>query len=81
MLTYGEAMFAVKDSMRMVKGEWVTCALPKHEDRMKPEEASKYYNKKLFDYWTKQVDSSRNKEIVSALMFGHTDAYKKRIDD
>jgi len=80
-LTYGEACIEEQFSMRMVNGEAVPSIEHKNKPkRMKREDAAKYYNKKLFDYWINQLDDNlselRKKQIISLFMFGHTDRHK-----
>lgn len=50
-ITYGEAYTAVKESLMMVKGDWITIKKPIHRDQMDKDSASKYYTKKLKKIW------------------------------
>lgn len=47
---------------------------------MERKEAVRYYNTKLFKHWIGKLDDrlsiKRKSEIVSALMFGHTNKYE-----
>ena len=79
-MTHGEAWYQKKlliaeshglDDNEGIKG------IPKPLPR---KEAGKYYNTKLFAYWMDKLDDrlsiKRKKQLISALMFGHTDRYK-----
>jgi hypothetical protein len=55
MMTYGEYWIAIKMSMQMVDGKWtVYKPLQNMPRQMNRKEASKYYNKKLNNYWQSQ---------------------------
>ena len=49
--------------------------------KMQRKEAARYYNIKLFKHWMtyldKKLKTDRKKAIISALMLGHAEAYKK----
>ena len=49
--------------------------------KMEYKKAVIYYNTKLFKYWVDKLDSKltyeRKAQVVSALMFGHTETYKQ----
>lgn len=49
--TYGEAHIKVKRSMRMIAGRWVSIKMPAHLPQMSKEDAGRYYNEKLNEYW------------------------------
>ena len=83
-LTYGEAWYQSKMSIKQKRLFEVDANnIRIKQNRMKREEASRYYNKKLFDYWISKLDSrvrdEHKKKLLSALMFNSTDAYKKKI--
>jgi len=70
-ITYGEAYTAVKESLTMVKGDWITIEKPKHYPRMKKADAIIYYSKKFKKIWDdiyKEVipDEDKRQRIISA---------------
>ena len=73
-MTHGEAWFVNKRSFDIQNAERIDAGLP---PRMSRKEASKYYNKKLFEYWCAHLDSKFSKEIISLLMFGNPYRYKE----
>jgi len=82
-MTHGEAWFRKKE--REDKNESLKTTYPYDEGSLPPrmgdKEASRYYNKKLFDYFSKSLEFDNNKdftkEITSFLMFRDKDYYKK----
>ena len=81
-MTYGEAHEAEGRSIVLENGKWVkTLYIPNKAEPMKHDDAVKYYNKKLFDYWLTKLDdrlsTCRKSQLLSALMYGHVDNYKK----
>lgn len=56
--TYGEVLLIQKDSMRLNRGQWTTCELPKHREFKTKDEAMGYYCKKLDRYWLTAIDQS-----------------------
>ncbi|MDQ7061856.1 MAG: hypothetical protein Q9M43_12340 [Sulfurimonas sp.] len=50
--TYGEACYIEKSSLYMVNGSWKKKIEIKNKpQRMKREDAARYYNAKLSEYW------------------------------
>ena len=45
--TFGESYIAVKNSIKLVDGEWKSIKLPKHREKMNKHDASKYYGAKI----------------------------------
>ena len=82
-MTHGEAWYQEKKKLQNLDGLDTNKAISmmKLPDKMTNAQISKHYNKKLFDYWVTCIESKialkRKKEIVSALMFGHTKTYEK----
>ena len=79
-MTHGEAWYKTKqlEGEGKMKDDYTPPSkLPKPMQR---EDAAKYYNTKLFAYWMDQLDDRlsihKKAQIVSALMFGHTEKYK-----
>jgi len=81
-MTYGETWYANKQKLNSMQGleideNFDKIRLPK---KMNNADAGKYYNNKLFNYWTTLLSDNlkhiRKKQIISALMFGNIDAYK-----
>lgn len=71
MLTYGEALQAVKDSKVLVKGRWRSIPMPTHRERMPEREAMDYYNAKLYKYWLTQMDwivPTRKEQVLRYLL-------------
>jgi len=81
METHGECWYArkckIEKSQSLAIDEFEDRrALPK---RMSRKDAGKYYNKKLFGYWSKGSDKKivlTESQIVSMLMFCNIDIYK-----
>lgn len=85
-MTYGEACIAEKESLELIKGVWKQTLHIKHKPNpMKRKEAVKYYNKKLFDYWSNTLSPKlkpiRKHQITSLFMFGHVDRYKQYMEE
>ena len=81
-MTYGEAYTAEKNSIDLVDGKWVkTVHIENKPEPMSREDAVRYYNIKLFNFWLGCINPKasllKRKKLVSALMFGHVDYYKK----
>ena len=81
--TYGEFWYQTKlDINKLEKLEMMDTS-KKNIERMSRKEASRYYNKKLFDYWIGKLDNrvrdEHKKKLLSALMFNNTEAYKTKI--
>ena len=83
-MTYGEAHRAELDSLELVNGEFrKTIFIDNKPAPMKHSDAVRYYNIKLFLHWVNdykyayKTTLKRKKEIVSALMFGNAQYYKK----
>jgi len=82
--TYGELWFENKcmleNSQSLCLDDEIKWKLP---NKMNNKKVSKYYNTKLFHHWVhdydydKRVTLKQKKELVSALMFGNKDEYKK----
>ncbi|MBL4730762.1 MAG: hypothetical protein JKY28_05290 [Sulfurimonas sp.] len=83
-MTHGEVWFKRKQKAdlgiepeRSIKER----PLPKPMSR---KDAAKYYNTRLFAYWIDYLDDRlsihRKREIISALMFGHTKNYKNLVE-
>jgi len=83
-MTYGEAHVAEQMSLELVDGIFVkTLHIDNKPKPLPPDEAYRYYNIKLFNHWINDYDYNKKaslkqkKELISAFMFGHKDAYKK----
>jgi len=82
-MTHGEVWYLNKCKLQELETLDAEDAINKMKlpQKMSKADASKYYNKKLFNYWVTCIQSDielqHKKEILSALMFGHTKAYKK----
>ncbi len=85
-LTYGEATQLEHSSLKLIKGKWqqsikvVNKPMP-----MQRKEAIHYYNKKLFYYFKKQMQTTvKHKENLdqklSYLMFRNPNKFKEFID-
>lgn len=69
-MTYGEAHIAEKNSLKLKKGMWQqTLFIRDKAQPMKKEEACRYYNTKLFDYWLDTLN--KNATWIKTRMFGH----------
>ncbi len=82
-LTYGEAWYQSKIDIFKQDSFEAEKKHREHQERMNREDASKHYNKKLFDYWLSMLEGNikieNKKRWLSALMFGNTEAYKIKI--
>jgi len=69
-MTYGEAKYIAKKNYLIIYGIAIL-NMPPHKPRMKYEEACKYYNKKLFNYWIKwlgeQVLEEKRNDVLESL--------------
>ena len=59
LMTYGEARLFAKENSVIYKGE-VTITTPKHEPRKSFVEACEYYNRKLQNYWKKNIRGNKD---------------------
>ena len=84
-MTHGEAWYENKCKLQELETLDAEEAINKIKlpPKMNNEDAARHYNIKLFNHWVydykhhKRLSIKQRKEIVSALMFGHKDKYKK----
>lgn len=79
--TYGEAHIAVKRSMEMVAGNWVSIKMPEHKPQMCKEDAIKYYNAKLNEYWhtmlKDEIPSKKKREKIIRAICTNSIEYRR----
>ncbi|MDQ7067770.1 MAG: hypothetical protein Q9M40_07245 [Sulfurimonas sp.] len=75
-MTHGEAYVQEKNSMHLENGVWKKEYIPDKPKPMSREDASKYYNTKLHDYWLDMLNKERpkrkkkNSTWIKIRMFG-----------
>jgi len=63
-MTYGEAHTAVKFSLRMVDGNFVTIDIPSHDKQMSRQDATKYYSNKAKKVFESLGYKCKERELV-----------------
>jgi hypothetical protein len=79
--TYGEAHIAVKASLKMVAGNWIAIPKPEHKLQMGKEDAIKYYNAKLNEYWhtmlKDEIPSKKKREKIIRAICTNSIEYRR----
>ena len=75
-MTHGEAYFAEKESLKLVKGVWrKTIKIENKLPPMSRVEAGKYYTGKLFKYWlgciSDTIPEAKKEDVLKIMMFGN----------
>lgn len=82
-MTHGEAWYVNKQKLQEIPSLNLEDELQKIKlpPKMSKEEAVRYYNKKLFDYFVSSIKTKTKKRVkkslVSFLMFGNPNIYEK----